>query len=108
MIGSESFGPIEEPKKMTIGNILFSFDGRIMRQDWWVWSIVIGILGIIYGFIVGFFLMLFFWDIFYPPDEVVFYDGQILDVDPLHATLMVLFVLPFFQSEFSSNKHVEK
>ena len=76
---------------MDVSQILFSSEGRIKRQDWWIWSILVGIAGTIYAFIVGFFATL----IFFSPDEMVSEDF-LYEVDYLWSTTIFIFLLPYW------------
>ena len=69
----------EKPRDMSMGDMFFSFDGRIKRQDWWLWSILVGILGFVYSFIVGFIAAIIF-----------------LENDILWATTAIIFLLPLW------------
>ena len=75
---------------MDVSQIIFSYEGRIKRQDWWIWSILVGILGTIYSFILGFVSVF----IFYSPDEMESEDFLLYEINPLWATTMVIFLLP--------------
>ena len=37
---------------MSIQQMLFSFDGRLRRRDWWLWSIVVGVASAIINWVV--------------------------------------------------------
>ena len=77
---------------MDVSQIIFSYEGRIKRQDWWIWSILVGILGTIYSFILGFVSVF----IFYSPDEMESEDFLLYEINPLWATTMVIFLLPYW------------
>ena len=63
MLDTNTFNTVpDSPKEIGISVMLFSFNGRIKRQDWWIWSIIIGILGFIYSFIVGFIAAIIFFE----------------------------------------------
>ena len=86
----------EKPSDMSIGDMFFSFDGRIKRQDWWLWSILVGIVGTIYAFMVGFFSIVFFGEIFFSPEEIASEDFLLYEVDYLWSTTIIIFLLPLW------------
>ena len=81
---------------MDVSQIIFSYEGRIKRQDWWIWSILVGIVGTIYSFIVGFFLTL----LLFSPDEIASEDF-LYEVDYLWSTTVLIFLLPYWYVQFA-------
>ena len=55
MVGQDPFAAVpEKTKDISTRDILFSYEGRINRQIWWLYGIIgLSIVGFIYGFIIG-------------------------------------------------------
>ena len=97
MTADDPFATVhEKPRDMSMGDMFFSFDGRIKRQDWWLWSILVGIVGFVYAFIVGFFSVVFFGELFFSSEEMASEDFLLYEVNYLWATTVLIFLLPLW------------
>jgi uncharacterized membrane protein YhaH (DUF805 family) len=80
---SPSYSPSGPPAKMSVKDILFTFQGRIPRRTYWLWSILpVFVIALVMGLLMPFFMT--------PPAV----EGGEPQMNPVGSILMLLLYIP--------------
>ena len=87
MVGQDPFGAVpEKTKDISTRDILFSYEGRINRQIWWLYGIIgLSIVGFIYGFIIG-----SIFGIIFPFNDFLWASGTAIFMLPFYYVVLAV------------------